>query len=193
MPDRLETARLVLRPWSEDDAADVRALWAERDHRSARRIGADGRPTVSDLRSSLRSDLAESRRTGFRLYALVRKGEGDFIGYCGLVVGRATPAEPELAFELARRVHGHGYASEAAGAVVDSARAAGWHRLWSTVRDWNAPSFRVLAKVGFARTDRVERDSDLGDLVWLVRELGEPGQAQPRGRAPAGTRPRPGD
>ncbi len=187
MPDRIKTERLALQSWSEDDAADVRELWAERDTRSARRIGADGRPTVSDLRSSLRSDLAESQRSGFRLYAVTRKPAGDFIGYCGLVVGRGTPAEPELAFELIRRVHGRGYATEAAGAVVAAAGAAGWARLWSTVRVWNAPSFRVLEKVGFTRTERVEQDSDLGDLVWLVREL----DAVPeRGRAPAGARPR---
>jgi hypothetical protein len=43
--------------------------------------------------------------------------EGDVIGYCGLIVGHATVEEPEIAYELFRRVHGRGYATEAAGAV----------------------------------------------------------------------------
>ena len=52
--------------------------------------------------------------------------------------------EPEIAYELFRRVHGHGYATEAGRAVAGAAAATGRKRLWSTVGSWNAPSLRVL-------------------------------------------------
>jgi len=51
--------------------------------------------------------------------------DGDLIGYCGLIVGRATWEEPEIAFELFRRVHGSGYATEAGEAVVAAAIQSG--------------------------------------------------------------------
>ena len=53
-----------------------------------------------------------------------RRDEGDFIGYCGLIVGRSTVDEPEIAYELLRRAPA-GYATEAAGAVLDAAIATG--------------------------------------------------------------------
>ena len=88
---------------------------------------------------------------------------------CGLIIGRATADEPEIAYELLKRVHGHGYATEAARAVLDAAIATGRERLWSTVRTWNTPSFRVLEKLGFER-DHVSA-GDGGEVVWLTRSL----------------------
>ena len=41
-------------------------------------------------------------------------------------------------------------------AVLRWATTAGYRRLWATVWDWNTASRRVLAKVGFAETERQE-------------------------------------
>src|SRR5512142_1158258 len=75
----------------------------------------------------------------------------------------------ERAREVIARTHGRGYATEAARAVLDAAAATGRKRLWSTVRTWNTPSFRVLEKLGFER-DHMSMD-DGGELVWLTRSL----------------------
>ena len=96
---------------------------------------------------------------------------GEFIGYCGLIVGEGSFDEPEIAYELARRAHGFGYATEAARAVVDAAALTGRRRLWATVREWNAPSFRVLEKLGFEHSGRVTEDSERGDSIWMTRTL----------------------
>ncbi|WP_131106601.1 GNAT family N-acetyltransferase [Ornithinimicrobium sufpigmenti] len=116
-------------------------LWNERDPRvpPRRRIDTEGHPTVSELAESIRSDrphVDRSARHGAR-------GDGEAIGYCGLVdSGRAVPGEPELAFELLRRQWGRGYATEASHAVMDWARSSGHKRLWATVGDWNIASRR---------------------------------------------------
>ncbi len=107
--------------------------------------------------------------TGIALLPIQRRDEGDFIGYCGLIIGRFTVEEPEIAYELFQRAHGRGYATEAASAVLDAAIATGWKRLLSTVGAWNTPSFRVLEKLGFER-DHVSTD-DSGEAVWLTRSL----------------------
>jgi RimJ/RimL family protein N-acetyltransferase len=109
----------------------------------------------------------------YRQLLAERKQEGDPIGYCGLVVGRSTLEEPEIAYELFRHVHGHRYATEAATAVLDATVATGRHRLWATVRSWNTASFRVLEKLRFER--RHSTWDDHGELVWNTREL--PGSA----------------
>ncbi|MCZ2524995.1 GNAT family N-acetyltransferase [Streptomyces sp. SCUT-3] len=160
MPFHLETERLTLRPWAESDAAEFCALLSER---------GKGTPTVERIRTSIAELLAATATTGIALLPVQRRAEGDFIGYCGLIIGRSTLEEPEIAYELFRRVHGRGYATEAAGAVLNAAAATGRKRLWSTVGAWNAPSLRVLEKLGFER-DRVSTE-DKGEVVWLTRSL----------------------
>ena len=149
-----------MRLWAESDVDGYRALVAERGH---------GMPTVENIRGRIATQLAATAQTGIALLTIRRRIEGDFIGYCGLTVGRASVEEPEIAYELFRRVHGHGYATEAAGAVLDAALGTGRTRLWSTVRIWNVSSFRVLEKLGFQR-DHVS-DDDRRELVWLTRAL----------------------
>ncbi|MER7957715.1 MULTISPECIES: GNAT family N-acetyltransferase [unclassified Streptomyces] len=160
MPYHLETERLILRPWAESDAEEFCDLLAER---------GKGKPPVERIRSSIAEFLAATETTGIALLPVQRREEGDFIGYCGLIIGRTTLEEPEIAYELFQRAHGRGYATEAAAAVLDAAIATGRERLWSTVGTWNTPSLRVLEKLGFER-DRVSTEEN-GEVAWLTRSL----------------------
>jgi RimJ/RimL family protein N-acetyltransferase len=156
----LETDRLTLRPWAESDTENHRALSAER---------GDGVSSLDRSRRVIGAQMAAPAQTGIALLVINRRDTGDFIGYCGLTAGRSSVDEPELAYELFRRAHGRGYATEAATAVLQAAIETGRSRLWATVRSWNAPSFRVLDKLGFER-DRISAD-DRGEIVWLARAL----------------------
>ncbi|TXS39369.1 GNAT family N-acetyltransferase [Streptomyces sp. OR43] len=160
MSFHLETERLILRPWSDADAAELRALRAER---------GEGTDTLAYTRNLIAQLITATGTTGIALLPIQRRDEGDFIGYCGLIIGRSTLEEPEIAYELFRRVHGHGYATEAARAVLDAAAATGRQRIGATVDAANTASFRVLEKLGFAR-DRVTVE-DKGEVVWLTRPL----------------------
>lgn len=167
----LETDRLLLRPWRLFDAVVQHELWTERHARvpARRRIGADGHPTVADLEKRIRTG-DPPRAVG--LLAVELRGSGDVIGYCGTIENsRTSKGEPELAFELLRRTWGQGYATEAAWAVVEWARATGHPRLWATVWNWNAASRRVLAKLGFVATDSVEHNDAHGDVLFLTKRL----------------------
>lgn len=175
MPAQLRTDRLVLGPWHERDLDDLVTLVAERDPRTAA-APRDGHPTREELGAVIRRRRAELEATGIALLAV--RVDGAFAGYCGLTVGRATLDEPEIAYELLRRFHRRGYATEAARAVVRAAADTGRTRLWATVRTWNDPSFRVLDKLGFERTRRTTTD-DFGELVWCTLRL-EPGHPEPR-------------
>jgi RimJ/RimL family protein N-acetyltransferase len=165
----LETGRLLLRPWRATEAVVLHELWKERDPRlpPQRRIDSDGHPTVADLEDWIRTN----QLTSIGLLAVERKADRDVIGYCGLIEGGQGPdGDPELAFELLRRVWRQGYATEASLAVLDWARSSGYERLCATVWEWNTASRRVLAKVGFIEA-RVERDAAYGNNVFTTRAL----------------------
>lgn len=106
------------------------------------------------------------------LLTIVRKIERDVIGYCGLLLdGRGSPDQPELAYELLQIVHGAGYATEAARAVVHWADQIGHRRLVAGVRTWNIASRRVLSKLDFVDTGEVESNADYGDLLITARTV----------------------
>lgn len=159
-PFELETERLALRLWEVTDAAGYRELVGER---------GDDKPTIEEATAEIEGARRSAPGRGIHLLTLRLHGTDEFLGYCGLIIGRASLEEPEIAYELLRRAHGHGYATEAAEAVVAAAKATGRKRLWSTVRAWNDPSFRVLEKIGFTR-DHSTTD-ERGEIVWLTRAL----------------------
>lgn len=166
MPDT-QSERLRLRPWAVDDAAFHRRLWEERDPRvpARRRISAEGHPTLADMQQWLRTYRPEPAPG---LCVVELRESGVPVGYCGLVpniVGQ--PEEPELAFEFLREFWGRGFATESSRLIVRQAESLGYDRLASTVRDWNAASFAVLAKLGFVDTGERERDTVHGDSVLM--------------------------
>jgi RimJ/RimL family protein N-acetyltransferase len=169
--ETLETERLILRRQTVEDAVVFRELWAERDPRVPphRRIDATGHPTVPDVADHIRAQLADPRPG---LLTVERRAEQDVIGYCGLVWGgNATDDEPELAFELLRSTHNRGYATEAATAVVDWARDAGYRRLRAGVWEWNIASRTVLGKLGFHEVGDSGPASEHGRNLLTVLEL----------------------
>jgi RimJ/RimL family protein N-acetyltransferase len=160
MTHAIETERLTLRLRDERDAAWYRELIAER---------GEEMPTLEEATARLARFRDLTVELGIGALAICRRAEGDVIGYCGLVIGRCSLDEPEIAYELLRRFHGRGYATEAARALVAAAAATGRRRLWSTVGAWNTPSLRVLEKIGFHRDHAVE--GDRGEIVYMVRDL----------------------
>ncbi|MED1410993.1 MULTISPECIES: GNAT family N-acetyltransferase [Bacillus] len=160
MAFQLKTERLDLSMWEETDSAWMRKLIGER--------GVD-MPPLDAVRSQLIEMRKRAVENGISLLTIRRRDEGDFIGYCGLIIGRSTLEEPEIAYELFRNAHRKGYATEAASVVLDAAIATGRHRLWSTVGAWNVASLRVLEKIGFKRHHSTW--DERGEIVWNVRDL----------------------
>ena len=108
----------------------------------------------------------DDRDHGHRALVLRNRTNGEALGYTAIVVGRGSLDEPELAYELLARAHGHGYATEAARALLDAAFDTGRRRIWATIGSWNAPSLRVAEKLGFRR-DHCTTEV-VGEVVWMV-------------------------
>lgn len=165
LPLRLETERLSLEPFRDSDAEAYAALIAERGPGS-RGAGT----TVEQAGNNIERLLAEEAESGIGFRVVRLAGAPEVLGYAGILVGRSTFEEPELAYELFRNAWGRGIATEAAGEMVQAAAGSGRQRLWASVATDNVASLRVLAKLGF-RHDHLEPE-----LIYLVRELQPGGQ-----------------
>jgi len=110
----IDTERLTLRIRDERDAEWYRELVGER---------GEDTPTLEESTARLARFRGLTIETGIGALAICRRAEGDTIGYCALIVGRASLDEPEIAFELLQQFHGQGYATEAAQALVAAAAA----------------------------------------------------------------------
>jgi len=164
----IDTQRLILRLRDAEDAAVNLALL--REHEGGTSL------TLKECREHLVKQRAEAEESGLGFLGVRRRAEGDRIGYCGLLVGRGSVDEPEIAYEILPEARGRGYTTEAARAVMEAAFATGRRTLWATVRGWNGSSFAVLEKLNFHRHHSVV--DDRGELVYLVRYVSDP---PPRG------------
>jgi len=160
MAFELETERLTLRLRQPADADWSLELLREHEGGTAFEL--------EQVASRLAERSRSSHENGIGLLAIRRRSDDVPIGYCGLIIGRTTVDEPEIAYELRREYHGHGYATEAARVVVEAAFLTGRTRIWSTVGEWNTASLRVLEKVGFLRHHTTIHDGK--PVVYLVRE-----------------------
>ena len=149
----LHTNRLTLIPHTPDD---VRAQIA--------RMTADERAHVSPEWLA-RVPLAAADDPWIRGFALVHRTTDVVIGTCGFKGPPDGDGIVEIAYGIAPDHQGHGYATEAAAALVAYAFKSGQVRL---VRAHTLPeasaSTRVLAKCGFRRVGEVIDPED--GLVW---------------------------
>ena len=107
-------------------------------------------------------------------FAWAIEQDGAFIGTIGL---HLLPDQlPELGYWLGEPHWGFGYATEAARALVEAARAAGARALRSRALKDNAASRNVLRKAGFAEIgDAIEDKNNLAgrEMVLMLLEFSE--------------------
>jgi RimJ/RimL family protein N-acetyltransferase len=169
MAQSMHTERLRLQLRDECDAVWNHELLGEHEGGTTE--------SVQDVRVRLAEQRNHFHDSGIGLFTIRRRDDDEPLGYCGLIVGRCSLDEPEIAYELLKRFHGYGYATEAAHAVMEAAFTTGRSRIWSTVGAWNQPSLRVLDKLGFQRSH--ETIDDRGrPLIYLVRQVPKRESAQ---------------
>lgn len=159
----IQTDRLILRPLREDDAEDMYAyaqdpLVAEPGMWKPFDSFADCQLFVLDLLPSYEGDLM--------WWALEHKGDHKMIGRVQLSSWSRSDARAELSFALNRDYWHQGLMTEASRAAI----TYGWetlnlHRIWAKVYADNAPSTRVLVKLGMRQEARLRDECRVGD-VW---------------------------
>jgi len=113
--DRIETARLRLRPFTPDDID--RMCEITRDPEVMRYIGYGHTLSREETSANLNMIMNGFRRRGYGRWALERSDTGALVGYCGLSSGNPEVGV-ELAYMLAREEWGQGLALEAGRASL---------------------------------------------------------------------------
>jgi len=148
-PYFLHTERLGLRLWSPDDFAPAWALWG--DPEVTGRIG--GPFSERQVRERLEREIATQEAHGVQYWPVFLRTTGRHIGCCGLRPYNLDASVYALGFHLRLACWGHGYAGEAARAVIDHAFGVLDARsLFAGHHPENDPSRRLLAKLGFRYT-----------------------------------------
>lgn len=161
VPESLETDRLSLRMFQEEDWDDLHRMFADEEC----------------VRYTIRTPLAEWQTwrmlaayighwhmRGYGPYAAVEKDTGKMIGPVGLWYPGEWP-EPEIKWSLARRYWGKGYATEAAAAVKDMVAAQGKKdRLISLILPENTKSAAVALRLGGAYEKTVPFRDTVADI-----------------------------
>lgn len=161
----METERLILRPWQEEDAGALYEYAA--DPLVGPAAGWPAHKSVEESRKIIRTVFS----TG-ETYAVCLKEDGRPIGCVGLKRGSETDMteredECELGYWLGRPFWGQGLMPEAAGELLRRAFCElNMRAVWAGYYEGNTKSRRVMDKLGFSYHHRSE-----GLEVELLNEV----------------------
>ena len=151
----LETSRLRLRDFTEDDVDNLVELDADPAVTRLLNGGQPTRPEVVREQVLPRFLGWHARGTGHGYWAAIEQGSDAFLGWFHLRPPADDPAMLELGYRLRRSAWGKGYATEGARALVAQAFSAlGARRVMATTLAENAASIRVLEKAGLTLVRR---------------------------------------
>lgn len=160
----LHTERLRLRPFTDADADSLFAL-----HSSSHVLRYWDSPPWTDPARAQRflanCRTLEDEGTGARV-AIDRVSDGAFVGWCGLSGWNPEYRSASLGYVLGDAMWGHGYATEAAHALLRWAfDTLDLNRVQAEADTRNEASARVLEKLGFVREGTLREDCVVNGVV----------------------------
>ena len=141
----LQTARLVLRRFSMEDAAAVFQGWTG-DPGTSRFVMAAPHASLSETEQLLETYQHAYQRKDFYMWAIT--WENMVVGYVSATEQQSNTRSISIGYCLNRRYWGRGFATEAASAVIDYLFGQGFYRVFGYYHPLNPASGRVLQKCG---------------------------------------------
>ena|SRR6218665_1825481 len=157
MPFYLETERLYLREITTEDAPIAYEL--NLDEEVIRYTGDDSFESIEEARAFL-SRYDHYQKYGFGRWAVIRKTDDEFLGWCGLKYSEDVD-EFDIGFRFFKKYWNKGYATESAKASL----RVGFEKfnmktIVGRARKENAASICVLEKLGLTFSDTYEEDGE---------------------------------
>ncbi|WP_433048049.1 GNAT family N-acetyltransferase [Dactylosporangium sp. CS-033363] len=150
----IRTERLTLRPFAEDDYADLHLMTG--DPEVVRYLYAEVH-SPDETRAALQRRIGQTELTGegqWLVLAMQAEPEGEprVVGQVVLRWASAVHRQGELGFTMSPAFQGRGYAREAAEAMLRVGfEQFGLHRIYAACDTRNAPSWGLLTRLGMRR------------------------------------------
>jgi RimJ/RimL family protein N-acetyltransferase len=143
---RLETDRLILRPWQLDDREAFHALTL--DPEVMHYVHARQPYSEAEVDEWFSRQARQLTELDLCMGAMIEKSSGRLVGIAG-TQPLGTTGDLEIGWWLAREVWGRGYATEAGGAAMRHVlETVGRPRVVAIIDPGNEPSKRVVARLG---------------------------------------------
>ncbi len=166
----IDTDRLRLRRWKQEDHAPFAAMCADPD--VMRYIGNGATRTAKQSSRAIGRFENEWNERGFGLFAVEAKQTGDLLGFTGLSWPDFMPEvfpSVEIGWRFSKSSWGMGYASEAAAAALShGVSMQGITDIVSIYQLENLASQRIMQKLGMV-FDRKTIDPTCGREVEVYR------------------------
>jgi len=172
---QISTERLLLR---EFEATDGPGLHAFESLPEVTRYQSFAPRSLAESHDFVMASIEAAGEDPRRVYDLVVivKTEDRVIGRCGFAIGDPDDEQAVLWYTLHPDSWGHGYAPEAARAMVNFGfRELGLHRIWADTDPENVASIRVLEKLGLRREGHLRENARINDawadsLIYAILE-----------------------
>ena len=154
----IETERLTLREWREEDVAPLLAIC--RDPLVMEFLGP--LQSQDEVEAAIARQRGHQAKLGHCYWAIERKSDGMMIGFCGIQPepeGISIAGLPDIGWRLARDAWGQGYAREAAQATLEWGFANfGYEAIWAIPVPANIRSWGLMERLGMTR--QIDMDFD---------------------------------
>ena len=139
-----ETERLILRELRQEDAEHFFEL--NNDPEVLKFTGDVAFDSIEEARIFIKN-YSEYTKNGFGRWAVIRKDDHEFLGWCGLKLNEEGYVD--IGFRFFRKYWGNGYASEAAFETIELGfEQFGLDEIIGRTAKENIGSVRILEKLG---------------------------------------------
>ena len=164
-----ETERLLMRLTDEGD----REIFVKYQQDKEFKTYTGGVQTIEEANNKLDSILEYIRNNNYGFFSVVEKESGLWIGQI-CITTRATPDFPELGWGFIPSIHGRGFATEAANALVEWwVENLFWHDFYFCISPQNLPSKKLAQKLGAINIGREKVPEELQNTdveIWYLRK-----------------------
>ena len=159
----IETARLILRPWREEDKPAFAAII----NTPPMMVHFGGVQPLEAIEGLINAQMANQARDGFSMWAVDERGSGALAGICGVrtmpYADTPVTGELEAGWRIAERHWGTGVAREAAQASFDW----GWAntdapRIVAYTNAENEKSWGLMLRLGMRYREELAFDHPKG-------------------------------
>ena len=153
----VETERLILRPFTLNDAPEVQRLANDRDISSNTNLAYPYEDGMAE--QWINSQQGSFERGEIINFAITHGKEGYLIGSIGLVIDKENE-KAELGYWIGKPYWNKGYCTEAARAVANYGfMVVGLNRIFAKYFSRNPASGRVMQKIGMKHEGTLRQDS----------------------------------